>query len=170
MANVLEPGWVSVDNKVFKGTFPDQQVSVHHLLDGQFRRAKGQLLADKTGPHKLSYFHIPANYMIWVEQAIASYFRESAPEPGGSLNLCRRTNIVLQDSYWRGQQHDCGPESIVHNRNLCPICEKILINEDEVAHSGENTRKNLVLFMPYLHWKTDRRRNQNRQLDRTARR
>ncbi|ROV99977.1 hypothetical protein VMCG_06156 [Cytospora schulzeri] len=160
MANVMEPEWKDVDDKVFKGTFPDQRVSVYNLLDGQFRRVEKQHSAEKECPSTLSYFHIPVNNMLWVEQAIAGYFGEPAPKPGDSLNSCPQTNMVLQDSYWKGQQHDTGPDSIVHNRNLRPICEKIPADVDELYRSGENTQKSLVLFMPFLHWEIDRRRNE----------
>lgn len=159
MANVMGPGWKDVNDKIFKGTFPDQQLSVHNLLNGQFQRVEREDTAERACPSTLSYFHIPANNMIWVEQAIAGYFGETAPEPGDSLSSCPQTKMVLQDSYWRGQQHDTGPDSIVHNRNLRPICEKIPASVDELYRSGENTQKSLVLFMPYLHWETDRRRN-----------
>lgn len=166
MANVMEPCWQPVDNKTYKGTFPDQQISVYDLLTGRFEGhvrdedEDEKCIADKACPSPLSYFHLPVNNMIWVEEAIAQYFGESAPEPGESLNSCPRTKMVLQDSYWRGQQHDTGPDSIVHNRRLRPICEKIPVNLHELRHSGENTQTSLVLFMPYLHWETDRRRNE----------
>lgn len=175
MANVMEPDWKDVHEKVFKGTFPDQQVSIYHLLKGKFQRAKEKSPEEKSPeekspeeknpkekacPSKLSYYHIPVNNMFWVEKAMASYFEERAPEFPGDLDLCDRTKMVLQDSYWRGQQIDCGPDSIVHNRNLRPICEKIPADVDELYRSRESTQENLVLFMPYLHWETDRRRNQ----------
>ncbi|KUI60042.1 hypothetical protein VP1G_07264 [Cytospora mali] len=159
MANVMEPEWKDTDNKTFKGSFPDQQVSLYHLLNRQFRRVEGKNTAGKACPSNLNYFHIPVNNMIWVEQAIASYFGEST-EPGESLNSCSQTKMVLQDRYWRGQQHDCGPDSIVHDRNLRPICENIPVDMEDLYRSGENTQTSLVLFMPYLHWEIDRRRNQ----------
>ncbi|ROW18177.1 hypothetical protein VPNG_00044 [Cytospora leucostoma] len=156
MANVMEPVWQDIDEKIFKGTFPDQQVSIHHLFERVFRRVEGKSLAEKVCPSKLSYVHIPANNMIWVEQAMASYFGESKAKSGNGL----RTKMVLQDSYWRGQQHDCGPDEVVHHRNLRPICEKISSDLNEWYHSGENPQKGHVLFMPYLHWETDRLRDQ----------
>ncbi|KAK7744941.1 hypothetical protein SLS53_003174 [Cytospora paraplurivora] len=155
-ANIMEPAWQDIDRKIFKGTFPDQQVSIHHLFERVFRRVDGKNLAEQACPSKLSYVHIPANNMIWVEQAIASYFGESKAKPGSG----HQTKMVLQDSYWRGQQHDCGPDAVVQRRNLRPICEKISSDMNESYHRGENTQNNIVLFMPYLHWETDRMRDQ----------
>ncbi|KUI67954.1 hypothetical protein VM1G_02760 [Cytospora mali] len=140
MANVMEPEWKDIYDKTFKGSFPDQQVSLYHLLNGQFRRVEGKDTAEKACPSNLNYFHIPANNMIWVEQAIASYFGEST-EPGGSLNSCPQTKM----------------STIV---TCVQICEKIPVDMEDLYRSGENTQTGLVLFMPYLHWETDRRRNQ----------
>lgn len=63
MANVMDPGWEDVDDEIFKGTFPDQRVSVYWLLNGKFKRNKKMNLTEKVYPSTLRYFHIPANNM-----------------------------------------------------------------------------------------------------------
>lgn len=82
MANIMGPLEENVANKIFKGSFPDQQVSVYHLLNGKFRRHKrhmdvdaagksptvsrarlNELKAEKACPSELRYYHIPANNM-----------------------------------------------------------------------------------------------------------
>lgn len=85
MADILAPLVETVADKIFKGSFPDQQLSVHYLLDskvGRFRRhdrhkrpnAAEQNAADamalstksiseKDCPSDLRYYHIPVNNM-----------------------------------------------------------------------------------------------------------
>ncbi|KAL1861709.1 hypothetical protein Daus18300_008678 [Diaporthe australafricana] len=169
MGNVMEPDWEDVGNEIFKGRFPDQQVSMYHLLDGalkggysnrgKFERTSKKTLEDESCqescPSKLRYYHIPVNNMLWAEQAIASYFNEAYPEPGSDFGTS--TKLVLRDDCWRGQEHGNEPHSMVHNRHLRPMCEKISTDADDSYHKGENS---LVLFMPFLHWETDRRRNE----------
>ncbi|KAK2610531.1 hypothetical protein N8I77_003954 [Diaporthe amygdali] len=165
MGNVMEPDWEDVGDEIFKGRFPDQQVSMFHLLDGalkggqfnrgKFERTPKKTLEDEICPRKLRYYHIPVNNMLWAEQAIASYFNEPHPEPGQDFDPS--TKMVLRDDCWRGQEHGNEPHSMVHNRHLRPMCEKISTDPDDAYHKGESS---LVLFMPFLHWETDRRRDQ----------
>lgn len=92
MANVMEPLNEKLDDKVYKGSFPDQRLSVYHLLErGKFKQRikrevaerkivaaredettdKAQydialtdmLRAERACPSELRYFHIPANNM-----------------------------------------------------------------------------------------------------------
>ncbi|KAL2283012.1 hypothetical protein FJTKL_10332 [Diaporthe vaccinii] len=165
MGNVMEPDWEDVGDEIFKGRFPDQQLSMFHLLNGvlkggkfnrgKFERTVKSTTEDELCPRKLRYYHIPVNNMQWAEQAIASYFNEPYPEPGH--DFYPSTKLVLRDDCWRGQEHGNEPHSMVHNRHLRPMCEKISTDADDAYHKGENS---LVLFMPFLHWETDRRRNQ----------
>lgn len=74
MGNVMEPDWEDVGNEIFKGRFPDQQVSMFHLLDGalkggysnrgKFERTSKKTLEDEFCPSKLRYYHIPVNNML----------------------------------------------------------------------------------------------------------
>lgn len=72
MGNVMEPDWEDVGDEIFKGRFPDQQVSMFHLLNGVLKgglvnRGKFQrtdkTAEDKLCPSKLRYYHIPVNNM-----------------------------------------------------------------------------------------------------------
>lgn len=73
MGNVMEPDWEDVGDEIFKGRFPDQQVSMFHLLNGvlkggQLNRGKLERTLkrnreDELCPRKLRYYHIPVNNM-----------------------------------------------------------------------------------------------------------
>lgn len=64
MASAMKPMKENVDNKVFKGTFPDQRISVHHLLSGEFKTDAKMDPVEQSCPSDLRYYHIPANNMI----------------------------------------------------------------------------------------------------------
>lgn len=73
MGNVMEPDWEDVGDEIFKGRFPDQQVSMFHLLNGvlkggqvnrgKFERTVKATAEDELCPRKLRYYHIPVNNM-----------------------------------------------------------------------------------------------------------
>jgi hypothetical protein len=127
---------------------------------------------DDDDDNTVRYFHLPANNMIWVEEAMARYYGEKRPDPDdlvllGSNKLGRRTGrrtkteMLLRHEFWRGQQsfESTGRDddkTEVHARHMRGMCDVVSI--DQVA--TEMRPKNLVLFMPYLHWETDRGRIQ----------
>lgn len=132
-----------------RGQFPNQKLPVADLLADDPSRNP---LMQPCDPSTVRYFHLPANNMLWVEEAIARYYHEPRPDlcnptprGGGGGRRRTRTEALLRPEYWRGQQNydpDCAE---VHARHMRPLC------------GGPNDR-NLVLFMPYLHWETDRGR------------
>jgi hypothetical protein len=72
MGNIMEPDWEDVGDEIFKGRFPDQQVSMFHLLNGVLKggQLRGKLertvkrtREDELCPRKLRYYHIPVNNM-----------------------------------------------------------------------------------------------------------
>lgn len=73
MGNVMEPDWEDVGDEIFKGRFPDQQLSMFHLLNGvlkggkfnrgKFERTDKTTAEDEHCPRKLRYYHIPVNNM-----------------------------------------------------------------------------------------------------------
>lgn len=82
MADIMGPLEEGVANKIFKGSFPDQQVSVYHLIDRIFKRndkhqtasidaaeqvvtssKAGQVWPEVDCPSELRYYHIPVNNM-----------------------------------------------------------------------------------------------------------
>ncbi|PSR79122.1 hypothetical protein BD289DRAFT_105629 [Coniella lustricola] len=163
----MKPMEESMDDRISKGRFPDQALSMSNLMDENFKqheRHKKDNLMEKTCPSNLRYYHIPVNNMSWVEEAISNYFSESntpAVHNGHKrAQLGPQTSRVLQDSCWKGQEHRGGPGSVVHTRNLRPLCEKISTDIEDLSSSDESHPTGLVLFMPYLHWETDRRRHQ----------
>lgn len=65
MANVMIPENEQVDDEIFKGTFPNQEVSVYWLLKDKFKKVKEENLSleERMRTEELRYFHIPANNM-----------------------------------------------------------------------------------------------------------
>lgn len=73
MGNVMEPDWEDVGDEIFKGRFPDQQISMFHLFNetlqggqvnrGKFERTVKTTLEDELCPRRLRYYHIPVNNM-----------------------------------------------------------------------------------------------------------
>lgn len=104
VSTVMEPLEENVDDKIFKGSFPDQQVSVYHLLKSKFKRRdkraaseekvheveywkdgtfdhseyeaalSGMLDAETACPSELRYYHIPVNNMS-VSELLPEQFR-----------------------------------------------------------------------------------------------
>ncbi|KAI0415486.1 hypothetical protein F5X98DRAFT_388827 [Xylaria grammica] len=149
-------------NELILGKFPDQKATVQSLLrEGNCSNPDQNLLHKdriRDHPDRIRYFHIPSNNMIWAEEAISRYFGEDRPDFASfRRQLGRqektRASIILQDRYWRGQLHadERGPS---HARYMSPICETI----SSRARKTDLKPNNLVLFMPYLHWETSKKR------------
>ncbi|GAP83012.2 putative ankyrin repeat protein [Rosellinia necatrix] len=141
------------------GKFPNQKTNVQSLLyKGHTDKPEENLLhKDRIGSDstEIRYFHIPSNNMM---KAISRYFGEEPPKFDSFKRQLGRqdtakTSIILQDRYWRGQFHGdegCPP----HARYMSPMCETILSSK----RAMEIEPNNLVLFMPYLHWETSKKR------------
>ncbi|ETS74206.1 hypothetical protein PFICI_14072 [Pestalotiopsis fici W106-1] len=143
-------------NKKIWGSFPDQKTTVEHLLDNE--AGKNSILRrDEKDTSTVKYFHLPSNNMAWAEEAIARYFNEETPKfykirrKIGTLEETISAKI-LKESHWRGQLH--GSQLSVNSRFMRPFCEAISSSQTEKDHLP----KNMVLFMPYLHWETSRNR------------
>ena len=101
-----------------------------------------------------------------LQTAMSRYFGERA--------VHTPADMVLREEYWKGQVHGSSTETIVHSRYLRPLCDRFSTGESLSATARGNfsltcfpdlklsytdkSRKNMVLFMPYLHWDTDRNR------------
>jgi hypothetical protein len=137
-------------------SFPHQKVPVADLLSEDETRNP---IMQPTEDNVVRYFHLPANNMAWVEEVIARYYHEKRPEQNGGLHKYRsrrpesKTEIILQPGYWQGQQN-FDADSEVHARHMRPFCSGISV--DPVV--SEPSPRNMALFMPYLHWETDRGR------------
>ncbi|KAF4811532.1 hypothetical protein CGCSCA5_v009772 [Colletotrichum siamense] len=142
----------------FKGHFPGQRLSLQYLLEEKpsLPKTDDVVLCRNRHPDRVRYIHIPHNNMEWIERAIACYFRDDKPDHGCLYReppVKTRSHMILRPEYWRGQQHG-GRRSMVHARHMRPICERV---SSEIWDSEDNPA-NLVLFMPYLHWEEDRKR------------
>ncbi|KAI1120338.1 hypothetical protein F5Y10DRAFT_289841 [Nemania abortiva] len=146
------------------GKFPDQKTSVQSLLyEGDTKEPKKNLLHKdriSNDSDRIRYFHIPLNNMIWAEEAISRYFGEGRPDFTSFRRQLQRqdktrSSIILQDRYWRGQlQADEGGPP--HARYMSPICE--IISSKKELENTDLAPTNMVLFMPYLHWETSKKR------------
>lgn len=138
------------------GEFPSQKVSVQTLLTEDKKR--NPLMWDCEAD-TIRYVHLPANNMAWVEEAIARYYGEHRPEKDDSYMSSKfrrdrtKAEMLLRSECWQSQRgHDSASE--VHARHMRPFCDTVSTSDMPWT---EDT-KNLVLFMPYLHWETDRGR------------
>ncbi|KAI0197001.1 hypothetical protein F4808DRAFT_299052 [Astrocystis sublimbata] len=142
------------------GKFPNQKTTVKKLLEVSDQKANLLHNNRDFDNNHIKYFHIPTNNMKWAEEAIARYYGESSPGLDEMQRHLRRppksdASIVLQDRYWRGQLH--GDVSLPpHARYMSPICETI----SSPGKKLNEQLKNIVLFMPYLHWETSKRREE----------
>ncbi|KAI1390408.1 uncharacterized protein F4822DRAFT_401845 [Hypoxylon trugodes] len=122
--------------------FPRQKFPVEELLTEN--AATNPLM--QHDEEAIRYFHLPANNMGWVEEAIARYY-SGASRSGEAI-----TEIILKPELWRAQRcFDSNSE--VHARHMKAFCDIIPSSTEETQSS------NMVLFMPYLHWETDKGRN-----------
>ncbi|KAI0468209.1 hypothetical protein F4859DRAFT_517399 [Xylaria cf. heliscus] len=141
------------------GKFPNQKTTIKILLDDSDPTANLLHKDRNSGPGCIKYIHIPSNNMEWAEEAIARYYGEKKPDFGAMQRHLRRprktsTYMILQDRYWRGQLHG-DPSSPPHARYMSSMCETVLS-----LGKPDGGPKNIVLFMPYLHWETSKRQEQ----------
>ncbi|RYO82235.1 hypothetical protein DL766_003209 [Monosporascus sp. MC13-8B] len=138
------------------GTFPSQKVSLQTLPTKD--KDTNPLMWD-LGDDTIRYVHLPVNNMAWVEEAIARYYHEDRPEKDDlyiSSKLLRsetKADMILKSEYWQSQRM-FDDNTQVHARHMRPSCDTIVTND----MTSDNHPKNVVLFMPCLHWETDRGR------------
>ncbi|KAI1259733.1 hypothetical protein F5Y18DRAFT_433045 [Xylariaceae sp. FL1019] len=151
----------SYDDERLGGKFPNQKTTVHKLFDeadGCGVLSRSSTLSKDTD--LIRYVHIPSNNMIWAEKAIAKYYGDWVPNFNAMHRQLQRplktaTSMILQERYWRGQLHG-DSQSPPHARYMSPMCETI----SSSPNTPDYDPKNIVLFMPYLHWEISRRREQ----------
>ncbi|OTA98762.1 hypothetical protein M426DRAFT_17086 [Hypoxylon sp. CI-4A] len=147
----------NIDDTRVWNTFPNQKMTLSDLL-----KEDSPLRPDKNNVNGLvRYFHIPSNNMDWVERAIGRYFGEDAPNYGETYRELERKKkthafMILRDPYWRSQMHGSQLHHPPHARHMRPLCETISSDPVNVDYFP----KNMVLFMPYLHWDVSRRSEQ----------
>ncbi|CAG8962177.1 hypothetical protein HYFRA_00005226, partial [Hymenoscyphus fraxineus] len=136
--------------KFLPSTFPDQKIPLSKLLKND---PKTNPLMWKCDKDMIRYFHIPANNMEWIEEAIARYYGEEKPDLSGPYRKPRKpeehskTRMLLRPQFWKGLQHGGRGDLPTHTRHMRPR-----------YYENLEQPKNIALFMPYLHWETDRRR------------
>ncbi|KAJ2905503.1 Magnesium transport protein CorA [Zalerion maritima] len=148
------------------GQWPHQKVMVSDLLDDNER---SNPLMQPCEDDMVRYFHLPANNMVWVEEVMARYYHEQRPEHNDLFMNCKlgrnrtKTEMLLRTEFWQGQQN-FNQNSEVHARHMRPFCDAISID----PISKDPHPKNVVLFMPYLHWETDRGRESSAEIIKDA--
>ncbi|KAL7916211.1 hypothetical protein GGI35DRAFT_25642 [Trichoderma velutinum] len=128
------------------GEFPNQKVKMDTMLSNTARNRK--LFERDKG--SIKYFHFPANHMEWIETAITRYYEvnENTIEEAEE-----RENQLLSFEHWRGQLHGAGiGRDLFHLRHMRPRCAHVS------DHTNPNAPSHISLFLPYLHWETNRRR------------
>ncbi|KAK4228072.1 hypothetical protein QBC38DRAFT_536036 [Podospora fimiseda] len=158
----MEPVDEELTDPRFKGRFPDQRIGMSSLLgldklDPDVSNILSRKECSSKDPTRLRYFHIPSNNMDWVEKTIARYYDEKQPDLSNTARdppVRTHARMLLRPQFWRGQQHGAR-SGVVHARHMRPLCERISSEVNEI----EDSPKNIVLFMPFLHWDTDRMRN-----------
>ncbi|KAI1498006.1 hypothetical protein F5X99DRAFT_342470 [Biscogniauxia marginata] len=156
------------DKRVW-GTFPSQKTTVANLFDGESdKNLKNSLLhkdrysGEDGCTDRIRYYHLPANNMKWVEETISRYFGDKRPDYEGTHRELQRlkktkTYMVLRGPYWRSQLHGYDSQQTPpHARHMRPLCTTVSSSTDEADYLP----KNMVLFMPYFHWDTSRKRGQ----------
>ncbi|KAI1207865.1 uncharacterized protein F4807DRAFT_168597 [Annulohypoxylon truncatum] len=143
--------------RVVWNKFPNQKTALSDLL----RHEKNFLHNENFSSDRLGYFHVPSNNMIWAEHAISRYFGEERPDYHATqreLNRKKKTRayMVLRDQYWKSQLHGGQQHIPPHARHLRPLCETVSSDPDNADYFP----RNMVLFMPYLHWDISRRSEQ----------
>ncbi|KAK3320394.1 hypothetical protein B0T19DRAFT_386982 [Cercophora scortea] len=154
---VLRPVEAELTDVRFQGRFPNQTVSMNSLLSrAGGRRGIDDLHVLERHDGRIKYLHIPSNNMAWVEKVMATYFGEEPPSLGGKHRRSdgghTRAETLLRPQFWRGRQYGTRGE-VVHARHMRPLCERLSSEPNEI----EDNPKNIVLFMPTLHWEIARR-------------
>ncbi|KAK3376413.1 hypothetical protein B0T24DRAFT_618627 [Lasiosphaeria ovina] len=125
-------GGVTLDHPLCHGQFPHQKIAVQKLLYD-----KEQTPLKRTRDSKqLRYFHLQANNMKWVEDAISRYYDEEGSEFDGHRRSYQRklyqhstpkgeskTERLLKRELWHGQERGGGDSHLPpHSRQIRPRC------------------------------------------------
>ncbi|KAK1757113.1 hypothetical protein QBC47DRAFT_378429 [Echria macrotheca] len=176
-------GGVTLNHPLCHGHFPHQKIPMQKLLyatkETPLRRTK-----DKK---QLRYFHLQANNMKWVEDAVSRYYGEEGSEFEGHRKSYQRrlyqhstskgesnTEKLLKRELWHGQERG-GVDTHMppHSRQIRPRCALVpsppwsdpnsnptarrTSNAAEVYARPATSSQDVVLFMPYLHWEIEKR-------------
>ncbi|EHK22490.1 uncharacterized protein TRIVIDRAFT_60656 [Trichoderma virens Gv29-8] len=125
-----------------------------------------------------------ANHMEWIETALEKYHNvnsndgEPQDEDDQTMEATDFKSQLLSREYWRGQLHGAGiGKDLIHLRYMRPRCAHISgwlfqrvaeyanINPPDIEdHTDHSAPSNIAVFLPYLHWETNRRRAKMTQI------
>jgi len=134
-----------------------------HTLDKVLDDSDVNPLSAKCTSGHIRYFHFPANNMAWIEEAIARYYHEKVWEYNWrkSPTYQEKSSNILCRQFWTALQYG-GLKDPIHARHMRPMCSLISTIENISPTEGNSglplRSNNFVIFMPYLHWETDRNR------------
>ncbi|KAH7328776.1 hypothetical protein B0I35DRAFT_418300 [Stachybotrys elegans] len=151
-------GGTSVEHPLIHGSFPHQKISIQQLL---YNKTGTPL---KRDPHstQFRYFHLPANSMQWVEDAISRYYDEDNVEFDGRkvLNMRSHAQRLLRHDIWRGQERG-GAHLPAHSRQMGSRCAVIpsapITGPKNLGSRQSESKRDVALFMPFLHWEVEKR-------------
>lgn len=142
-------GRVSLDHPLVHGSFPHQKISIQQFLYNK----DGTPLRRTSRSDQLRYFHLPANNMKWVEEAVSRYYGEDNVEFDSKrvLSLKYNSQRLLRNELWRGQQRG-GKGLPAHARQIGPRCSVIpsapRASEDDAAgDDSSGPRKDVAIFV-----------------------
>ncbi|KAG9229786.1 hypothetical protein BJ875DRAFT_177511 [Amylocarpus encephaloides] len=144
-------------NKKFSSSFMSYDIKKYPLDQCLFEDGPKNPLTEKCELDTIRYFHIPANNMQWIEEAIGRYYGEKTPGEYNyrqSIDYLKKSSDLLCREFWTSKQHG-GTYDPVHARHMRANCSCITT---ETKCSDGRPTNNLVIFMPYLHWESHKRR------------
>lgn len=158
-------GGVTLDNPLCHGKFPHQKIAMQKLLYDKERTP----LKRSHDTRQLRYFHLQANNMKWVEDAIARYYEEDTSDLDAQRGSYQRrlyqpptkaqsnTEKLLRRELWHGQDRAGGdPRMPPHARQIRPRCAVMPSpppnsnapkGQDGRDSSSSTERKDIVLFV-----------------------
>ncbi|KAF4123894.1 CorA-like Mg2+ transporter protein [Geosmithia morbida] len=149
-------GRVSIDHPLVMGSFPHQKISIQQFLYNK----ENTPLRRSPRKDRLRYFHLPANNMRWVEEAMSRYYGEDGVNFDGknAHALKHNSQRLLRNELWRGQQRG-GKGLPVHARQIGARCSVVPSAPPEHKSRREtpSSSKDVIIFMPYLHWEVEKR-------------
>ncbi|KAM3064672.1 hypothetical protein ACMFMF_011848 [Clarireedia jacksonii] len=139
-------------------SFMSYEMKKPSLNDCLFKKENNPL-TEPCEDNAIRHFHIPANNMHWIEEAIARYYGEVTSKPPEynyrkSDNYLEKSSNLLCREFWTSLQHG-GTYDPVHARHMRAHCSRI--TPDKTCADG-SSRNNFIVFMPYLHWESHKRR------------
>ncbi|KAE9371635.1 hypothetical protein N431DRAFT_441610 [Stipitochalara longipes BDJ] len=146
-------------------SFGEYSMKTYPVHDVLYNKDKNPL-TEECEKDTIRYFHFPANCMLWVEEAIGRYYGEDRGEYNyrKANNYCKKSSNILCREFWTAQQHG-GISDPIHARHMRSHCSFISVDHDSTkatvnGHTSPTPKssKNFVIFMPYLHWETDKHR------------